>query len=489
MTISQLQVTDAKSWKGFTSENHLGAIWNEEPQKASDLIAKMQQKKYGMDIRSFLNKYPKQMFKSDADFTWELESQGVDNIGLIEARIDGTAITAADQPGLNHTEFEMVFPKDWFTPSETIVGHKLEKYPIRILESRAEGTNTVYVCELYSGEVSAFVPYEELVAGKLFSREYALAGATMSQTGREIMHKSHIAMKNAFSRIRIKKETPGNMKDKIMYTQLTSDAGKKFAVWSQYEAWKLEEEFANDINRVLMFGKSNKTPNGNYVQKDLFSSYELKSGAGLREQCETSNYSSYTVFDIEDLAERLMDMSETKLGADERSFLLTTGERGMYQFSKALEEYSQLFTPTRDASRIYKAGSQEGVTMPLGYGGQFVEFNFNNNIKLNVSVMQMYDARDRNKDRHPNGGVTESYRYDMYDIGTNNGQANIRLAAVEGFDEIHAYIPGLRDPFSPTGGRAKIAVTGKDGWEEHKMWQGGVIVTDPTRTSHHVYNG
>jgi hypothetical protein len=295
-------------------------------------------------------------------------------------------------------------------------------------------------------------------------------------------------MKNAFSKIRIKKETPGNMVDKILAVQLVNDKGQKFTTWSQYEAWKLNEEFSNDINRVLAFGKSNRTPLGHYTQKGVSGNY-LSMGAGLREQCETSNYSTYTSFDIEDIASRLMDLSETKLGTDDRNFLMATGERGMYQFHKAMEEYTQLFTPARDNSRIYKA-SQSGVQMAMGYGGQFVEFNFINNIKLNVSVMQMYDARDRNKDFHPDGGVTESYRYDIWDFGTNSGEANIQLVGIEGQEaEKHVYIPGFHDPFSPTGARAKMTVSPKDGWEEHKMWDGGVMVKDPTKTAHFVYNG
>jgi hypothetical protein len=490
MQISHLQVTDAKSWKGFTTENHLGAIWNEEPQKASELITKIQQRNFGMDIKGFLSKYPKKLFKNDNDYTWDIESVGVDNIALVQARIDGTAITAADQVGISNSEFELVFPKDWFSLTEVIVGHKNELYPIRIKEAgRSEGTNTVYVCELLTGDQNLFIPYDELVAGKLFSREYAPAERTGSQTGREIQHKSNISMRNAFSKIRIKKETPGNMADKILAIQLVNDKGQKFTTWSQYEAWKFNEEFSNDINRVLAFGKSNKTPLGHYTQKGVSGNY-IAMGAGLREQCETSNYSTYTSFDIEDIASRLMDISANKLGTDDRNFLMATGEWGMYQFHKGMEEYSQLFTPTRDASRIYGAGSQAGVKMPMGYGGQFVEFNFINSIKLNVSVMQMYDDQARNKDLHPEGGTTESYRYDIWDFGTTSGEANIQLVGIEGKEaEKHVYIPGFHDPFSPTGAKAKMVVTPKDGWEEHKMWDGGVMVKDPTKTAHFVYNG
>lgn len=488
MQVSGLQIVDAKSYKGITTENHLGAIWNEEPQRATEMLTRIQQKYYGQDIKGFLSKYPTKTFESDKDYTWDLESQGVDNIALVQARIDGTAITAADQTGLAFSEFELVFPKDWFSSQEVIIGHN-DQYLIRIKEAgRAEGTNTVYSCELFSGDGTFFIPYEELVAGKLFSREYAPVERTLSQDGRQITHKSNITMKNGFSQIRIKKETPGNMKDRMMVVQMATDSGKKFLTWTQYEAFKFAAEFNNDINRILAYGRSNKTSLGTYTQKGL-SGYEIQAGSGLREQCETSNYSTYTTFDIDDLCSRLMDLSEGKLGQDERSFMLSTGERGAWQFHRAMQEFTQLFTPLRNTDRMYKT-TMNGIKMAEGYGGQFVELQAFNGIQVNLSIGQMYDAKDRNKDLHPDGGVVESYRYDIWDMGTNNGEANIQLVKPKSFtSEIHAFIPGLRDPFSPDGGRPKMVVSAKDGWEEHKMWQGGVMVKDPTRTAHMVYNG
>jgi hypothetical protein len=485
MKLSSLQMTDATSWKGLTTENHLGAIWQEMPQKASDYISTIQQKYFGNDIEGFLDRYETKEFENDTDYTWELMSKGVDNIALVEARVDGTAVTAASEAGKNFTEFELVFGKDWFSVTEKIVGEKNEKYPIRIKSQYSEGTNTVYVCELLSGDPLLFVPYEELVAGKLFSREYAPVSRTMSVTGRDIKFKSHISMRNAFSQIRIKKKTPGNLSGRKMGTFIKDDSGNIHKMWQHYESFMMDNEFRQDINRLLMFGTANRTVDGNYVQKDV-SGYSVVEGSGLREQTETANTSFYSTFDIDDLASRLMDLSEAKLGMDERAFLMCTGERGAWQFHKAMEDYVQLFTPLRNTDRMYKV-SKDGIKMGMGYGGQFVEFQSFNGIVVNLSIMGMYDDRSRNKQIHPLGGVTESYRYDIFDIGTNDGEANIRKTKVKGSTVIHKYIPGLRNPFDPDGKVSAIG-TAEDAWEEHKFWQGGIMVKDPSRTASFIYN-
>lgn len=481
-------MTDASSWKGLTTENHLGALWQQSPQKVSNIITKIQQKSFGDDLEALLSKYPTQEFESDLDYTWDLESQAIDNIPLVEARISGTAVTAASQAGLGNTEFDLVFAKDWFSEGEKIVGEQNEAYPILIKAVSYEATNVVYTCELLTGDISLFIPYGEISGGQLFSAEYAPVERTMSERGRTLKHKSFVSMRNAFSQIRIEKKTPGNLSNKKMGTVILDNAGKPFVMWQAYESFMLDRSFREDINRLLMFGTSNRTATGDYLQKGK-SGYSIVEGSGLREQCEASNTSFYTSFDIESLSSRLMDLSEGKLAMDARSFMARTGERGAFQFHKALENYSQLFTPTRDTTRIFNtqaAFAKKG----LGYGGQFVEYVGPNMIDFKLSVDSVYDNRNRNKIMHPDGGVTESYRYDIYDLGTQDERANIKKVAVKGQNYItHAYIPGLRDPFSPSGAAPRQIVSPKDAWEEHKFYCGGVMVTDPSKTAHFIYNG
>lgn len=486
MLLSPLQMTDATSWKGLTTENHLGAIWQQMPQKANDYITIILSRYFGDDLFSFLERFPTKEFDDDRDYYWELTSQGIDNIPLIEARIDGVPVTPADKAGINFSEFELVFDKDWFSDQEKIVGERNEAYPIRIKdEPRPEGDYYVYRCELLTGDPNLFIPYEELVPGKLFSREYAPVERTLSQKGREIKFKSHITMRNAFSQIRIQKKTPGNLSGRKMGTFIKDDKGNIYKMWIQYESFIFMQEFMQDINRLLMFGRSNRTEAGDYIQRGK-SGYSIVEGSGLREQAEVSNTQYYNVFSIDDLSARLMDISEGKLKMDERVFMIRTGERGAFQFHKALQDYAQLFIPLRNEDRMYPVKSPISQKA-YGYGGQFVEYIGPNNIKVQLSVDAYYDDRNRNKIPHPDGGVTESYRYDIFDIGTTDGEPNIQKVKPRGSTIIHKYIPGLRNPFDPDNKFSAIG-TAEDAWEEHKFFCGGVMLRDPSKTAHFIYN-
>lgn len=478
--LSPLQMTDATSWKGLTTENHIGALWQAAPQKVSDMITKIQQSYFGNNLDTVLAQFPILEFDTDDDFTWELESQGLDHLPLVEARINGTAVTAADEPGKNFTTFELVFEKDWFSNGERIVGELNEIYPVLIIDEPVkDGQYWVYTCRMDTGDADLFIPYDEVVGGKKFSAEFAPVERTMSRRGREIRFKSHISMRNAFSQIRIQKKTPGNMSGRKMGTFITGKDGKPMKMWQHYESFMFDNAFREDINKLLMFGTSNRSADGQYRVKGS-SDYAIVEGAGIRQQMEAANTSYYNTFSIQDLSARLLDLSEGKLPSDAREFVLRTGERGAYQFHLALEEFSQLFQPIRNTSRMYEV-NQNGFKMGMGFGGQFIEYQGPNGIKVNLSVDSMYDDRNRNKMLHPDGGVVESYRYDIMDIGTTNGAPNIQRVGVKGQPIIHKYIPGLRNPYDPDGSFSAIG-TALDAWEEHKMFIGSAIVRDPSKT-------
>lgn len=484
--LSPLQMTDAKTWKGLTTENHLGAIWAQEPQKASELITRIQAANFGNNIDTMLSQFPTLEFEDDRDYTWEITSPAVDNIPLVEARIDGVAVTGISEAGKKFTEFELVFAKDWFDEGQRIVGEKNEMYPILITGVTHEGTNVIYTCRLDTGDGDLFLPYDEIVNGKKFSGEFSPVERTLSEKGRQPKYKSNISMRNAFSQIRMTKKTPGNMKLRKLGCYLQDDKGKVYKMWQDYESYMFDYEFRMDINRLLMFGTANRTSDGTYNIQGK-SGYSIVEGAGLRQQKESANTEFYNFFDIEDLTERLLDLSEGKIPGDQREFVMDTGERGAYQFHKALEQFTALYTPLRNETRIYNASGQSEFRAGMGYKGQFIEYQGPNGIKVTLKVNSMNDNRDRNKIMHPEGGVAESYRYDIYDIGTTEGKPNIQKVGVKGTPIIHKYTPGLRNPFDPDGAISAIA-TGLDGWVEEKMFVGGVILRDPSKTASFIPN-
>jgi hypothetical protein len=477
MKISALQMYESTNWQGLTTSNHLGSLFNIEPQKASQLLTRIYNVNFGMDLDSYLNQFKPLYLESDDDFEWQLQGSGRKNVPLVSASLTsgGAAVSATDKAGINTNHFFLVFPEQYFTDVNLIVGEKNEAYPMRIVkEPVAIGSNWEYEVELLTGDMTLFVPSEELAAGKRFSKEWSPVSHTLSKKGGGVHYTSPFKMRNAFSMIRMQDTRPGNMINRPVQFSFQDENGKLHTTWMQYADYEFEAQFREEKNKLLYFATPNKTDQQTYLNKDK-SGYEIRQGAGIRAQMAPSNIAYYNTFNIKWLTEQLLGLSVGKISQDKRKFVIRTGEWGMYQFSAALENFASLYTPLFDTNRVYL-----GKNNTMGFRGQFLEYMGPNGIEVTLSHEPMYDDPERNKIYHPNGGLAESYRYDILDVGTADGEPNIRKVYVKGQEDIIGYVPGLRNPFS-LDGKNNIMANSTDGYTIHRAGICSTMIKNPMR--------
>lgn len=158
-----------------------------------------------------------------------------------------------------------------------------------------------------------------------------------------------------------------------------------------------------------------------------------------------SNVIYYNKFSLKVLEDALYELSATKLAMNDRVFLLKTGERGAAQFHKEVLNVVSGWTQFMINSQGLDIVSKTQSTLhnnSLSAGFQFVEFKAPNGVIIKVDVDPIYDDPVRNKVLHPDGGVAESYRYDILYIGSSE-QPNIQLARIKGDTEYRGYQWGL----------------------------------------------
>lgn len=496
MKVSFLQTTGPKAWSGMTTKNHLGAIWEAKPQVASKLTTKMLSSAFGNTLETLLDTIPALYLDTDDDYTWQLIGSSERNIPLVAAYTDAslsTAITAADMNvGQGGTDVFLVFAERWFSDVNVLVGEKNELYPLRVVEDPLpSGTNWVYRCQVWGATaIASGIPGEELVGGKLFSKDYSPVSDTLSVKGGEVGFTAPIGFRNTFSQIRMQYEAPGNMKDTkfaAVFEQVDADGKtQKFTTWMEYLNWQFEYQFMQEKNRLLYYGRMGRDANGKFTSIDR-SGHVIRAGAGIREQQESSNVYAYNTFNIKLLTTILTDLAEGKLAMDQRSFVVRTGERGAAMINEAIMLDTAGWTPLRDQTAI-KQVSSNLHSNAKGYGFQFTEYFAPNNIHVKVEVDPMYSDPIRNKVKAPmngdfNGGLAESYRMDILDIGTIGGEANLRKVYSKTNPDVTAYIPGLRNPFSPTGEKAHMIATPKDGYQVHKFATCSAMLKDTSRVA------
>ena len=144
--LGKFQMLGFQHWKGLTSDNHLGSIFQSQPQKATNLMVQLLAFYRGKTLDTFLNQFPVREFETDDEYYWDVIGSSRRNIPLVEARDEnGTVVTEeSGNVGIGTSPFYLVFPEDWFADGEVIVGNLNQVYPIRILgDARMEGTNAV----------------------------------------------------------------------------------------------------------------------------------------------------------------------------------------------------------------------------------------------------------------------------------------------------------------------------------------------------------
>lgn len=441
----------------------------------------------GKTLDTFLSKFPTKEFDDDSEYYWDVIGSSRRNIPLVEARDeDGTVVTSASgMVGAGTAPFYLVFPEDWFADQEVIVGELNEVYQFRILgDARMEGTNAVYKVELMGGNTVG-VPAERLLAGERFSVETAYVEKELSRKAGDVRFSSPVSMRNEWSTVRIQHKVPGSMLNKKLAVGIpvVDDAGKKSVanMWMHHVEWAVEQQFSDYKNNALVFGRSNRNSNGEYMNFGK-SGNVIKTGAGLFEQMEVANTMYYNTFSLKLLEDALYELSAAKLDFGERQFIIRTGERGAILFHKAVMNTVSgwtTFVTDGNASLIQKTQSNLH-TNALTAGFQFVEYKAPNGVSVKVEVDSFYDDPVRNKIQHPNGGPAMSYRFDIMDIGTMD-QPNIFKCKIRGQEEYRGYQWGLRNPFTGQVGNPYMSFD-EDSAVIHRMATLGICVLDPTRT-------
>lgn len=480
----------------ITKDNHLGAIFQLAPQKATNLMVQLLAYHRGKTLDTFLSQFPQREFEDDNEYYWDVIGSSRRNIPLVEARDEnGEVITSEDAAegkmvGTGTAPFYLVFGEDWFADGEVIVGNLNQVYPFRIIEEpRYEGTNTVYRVELMGGNTVG-VPAERLLAGERFSVEFAPVEKELSRKAGDIRFTSPVSMRNEWTTIRIQHKVPGNMLNKKLAVGIPmvrrDESGKQIKDvsnrWMHYVDWELELQFNEYKNNALAYGTSNRNSNGEYMNFGK-SGGAIKTGAGLYEQIEVANTMYYNTFSLKLLEDALYELSASKLDFGERYFLIRTGERGAIQFHKevlkTISGWTQFMLDNSSIGVIQKTNSELHQNA-LSAGFQFVEYKAPNGVRVKIEVDPYYDDPVRNKILHPNGGVAFSYRYDIFYIGTMD-QPNIFKCRIKGDNEYRGYQWGLRNPFTGQKNNPYMSFD-EDSAIIHRMATLGICVLDPTRT-------
>lgn len=476
-TISPIQVYYPKSWSGLTTENHLSAVFADEPQLISDAVTKVFGNQVYKGLNYLLTKVGTKEMPTDNDYEWLLK--GDDRKAV---RIVSYSATDTTKPGLNKTLFTVELEEKYFAYTDLLIFDDRD-YQVRVMEEPTpNGSNWQYKVQLMTNDSSKFVPVAYLAAGKQVSKLWSPQERTLNKTYGQTSFSSPFKMRNLFSTFSKEYVVPGNMHQRPMVIKFTDpNSGATTNVWTKYADWEFMCQWEREKDNNLIYSTFNQNTDGTFDMKGA-SGFPIIQGAGLRQQISPAYKFYYSTFTIDYLLEVLLNLSINILPEDSREFVLMTGERGMIQFHKALENKVALFQPFGNPARL--AGSGQN----LRFQGQYVEYWGPQGVKVTVMAIPQYDDIIDNRIPHPDGGFTENYRYTILNFGTTGGEANIVKVYPKGRRDIMAYVPGTTSPMGPGTSFSSMAASKVDGYELVCQTTQGIMIKNPMSCAELIYS-
>lgn len=494
--ISNNQMVGVTAWKGtVTKDNHLYGLFRTNPQMASDVMTVLMSSMHLPTLDTYLSKeVPVREYEDDSELFWDVVASSRRNIPLVEARtMSGETVTAGKgNIGQNFEPFYLVFPTDWFALGEVLWGELNEVYPMIVKEEgRQEGTNTVYLVEMFGADGAKGIPAEQLLAGRKFSWAYAPVEENFSRKVGDVRFSTPVSMRGDWQRVRLQHKVGGKELGKRLAANIPVSRevnGKTETAiasrWMLAVTWKIEETWNEYKNNALDRGVSTRMENGEYSNFGL-SGLANRQGSGFRQQQAAGNQTYYTKFRIGLIEDALYGISAGKLDFSKRKFVIRTGERGAMLFSKeAKKEMSgwiPLYGGTSNVPYIKSGASTDFAPNGVSVTDlQITKWISSNGLEATIMIDSSKDDLQTNKIMHPLGGPAESYRFDIF-YASDEEQPNVQKCMVKNQPELRGYQWGpFANPFTGEMNNASASFD-EDAAIVHYKATLGLVIYDPTR--------
>ena len=411
-------------------------------------------------------------------YEWDVMIEHDKPITILEAKWQGAAIDTAsssvDVPGLAQSTIQLWLPEKWFGPGAILTFDDKEFQARVVSEPYQDGSAFVYTVVVADGKAESYIDPTLLAAGKQVSR-LASAYEEYSEEADIFNYQTPFKLKNHLTTIRASYDITGDAYSSVMVVALRDPITKKQTMyWSDYQEWVAMRQWYERIDKMTIYSKYNANANGTVDLKGT-NGRPVYIGAGLHQQIAPANVTYYTTLSLDLIDTFLSDLSYNILGMGERKFMGLAGEMAMMELDRVLRAKASGYTLV---DTKFVSGSGQDLTL----GGQFTTYKGLNGIELTLKHMPIYDNPVDNRKLHPiTGKPLESYNITFLNIGTTDGQSNIRKVVRKDREMVMWYTGGA---VAPGSGHAKSIGTlrsnAKDGYSVHFLTEQGIMIVNPT---------
>lgn len=470
MNFSNLQINQANWHTGLTQATHLRTFFLTEPEMATQVVTRIYNKQNGYkNALSYLTGgVGKAKELNDIIYRWPVMGDSRKAIPITRAVFE-----SAGSVGIAATTFKVGIGEKWFTRGDVLALDD-NRYSVQVVDDIVnDGMDYILTLQLITTDQTAFVPSALLAVGRELSKDFNAVENDHSRTSGETHYTTPLMLENYMSTLRKMYSVTGAAHDKVLTIQLMNPDGTEMAsTWVKYAEWEFWCQWMDEIEILLMFGKSNVKPNGTTDFKGP-SGNPLYMGSGLEQQISASNKRYYTTLSEQTIRDFMDDLSYNGTEGGERTYTAFCGRQFMNLFDQAMKLSAGQFTLV-DSKFVHGEGQN------LSLGGQFMKYTGLNGDTIELKEYLPYNSTVRNRQLHPQTGKpVESYKATFLNFKTySKGEPNIMKVYTKGRETVSWYIEGAYGPYGPKkNGSGSSAV---DGYEFHIMTECGIMLKDPT---------
>lgn len=470
MDFSNLQINTTNWHSGLTQATHLRTFFLVEPEMATQVVTRIYNKQNGYkNALSYLTGgVGKSKEFNDIIYRWPVMGDSKKAIAITRAVFD-----AAANPGVAGSTFKVGVGEKWFTQGDILVPDD-NSYSLRVAsEVVQDGNDYILTLELVTNNQTDFIPSSLLQVGKELSKDFNAVENDHSKTSGETHYVTPLLLENYMSTLRKMYSITGAAHDKVLTIQLMNPDGTEMAsTWVKYAEWEFWGQWMDEVEIMLMFGKTNVKANGTTDMKGP-SGNPLYLGSGLEQQISASNKRYYTTLTEQFIRDFMDDLSYNGTEGGPRTYVALCGRQFMNLFDQAMKNSASKFTLV---DNTFIKGSGQNLEL----GGQFMKYTGLNGDSIELKEYLPYNDTFRNRQLHPQTGKpVESYKATFLNFKSySKGEPNIMKVYTKGRETVSTYVEGLYGPYGPKkNGTSASAV---DGYEFHIMTECGIMLKDPT---------
>lgn len=468
-----LQVSTGNWHNGLTQASHLSTFFLTKPALASEIVTRVYNKVNGYkNALSFLTTGTGRTKELDnIVYKWPLMGDSEKAVAITVSQ--SVFNDGGSTPGIANSTFRVGTAEKWFTIGDIIVPDST-KYAFRVMEEPYQsGADFIYTLQLVTNDPTAYCPPTLLTAGKELSKEFNSVEHDHSRTSGETHYATPFWMQNYMTTHRKMYAVSGAAQEKVMVISLKDPQSNKVSnTWVKYAEWEFWGQWMDEIERSLIYGKSNVRPDGTTAMKGS-SGNTVYMGAGLEEQIAPANKRYYTTLTEQVIRDFMDDLSYNGTEDGPREYVALCGRQFMNEFDKAMKRSASNFTVVD--SKFVTGSGQE-----LSLGAQFISYIGLNGDRITLKECPLYNSTVRNRELHPwTNKPIESYKATFLNFKKNaDGESNVQKVYHKGREMASTYIEGLASPFGmKKNGTSSSPV---DGYEFHALSECGLMIKDPT---------